>query len=111
MENNKNLVPAGYSCDWWASDLIDALGTQDDVEAFATICKGLDPHPDGVPGATNIEDENAQFHVRRRWHRYLSNRPQLGIRRQPLQNDGGLRLHLHTTHGSSTYQSNGFPPS
>ena len=72
MENNKNLVPAGYSCDWWASDLIDALGTSDDVEAFATICKGLDPHPDGVPGATKIEDENAQFHVRRRWHRYLS---------------------------------------
>ena len=31
--------PAGYSCDWWASDLIDALGTPDDVEAFATICK------------------------------------------------------------------------
>ena len=23
MENNKNLVPAGYSMDWWASDLIE----------------------------------------------------------------------------------------
>ena len=41
MENNKNLVPAGYTTDWWASDLIDALETEDDVKAFSEICKGL----------------------------------------------------------------------
>ena len=27
MENNKNLVPAGYSMDWWASDLIEELNS------------------------------------------------------------------------------------
>ena len=72
MENNKKLVPAGYTSDWWASDLIDALQTQDDVDAFATICKDRGPHPDGVPGAKDVPDANAQFHVRRRWHRHLS---------------------------------------
>ena len=72
MENNKNLVPAGYTTDWWASDLIDALQTEEDVKEFASICKDLGPHPDGVPGASDIEDSHAQFHVRRRWHRYLS---------------------------------------
>ena len=72
MENNKNLVPAGYTSDWWASDLIDALQSKEDVEAFAAICNNLPPHPKGVPGDVNVEDANAQFHVRRRWHRYLS---------------------------------------
>ena len=72
MENNKNLVPAGYTTDWWASDLIDALQTEEDVKEFASLCKDLGPHPDGVPGASDIEDSHAQFHVRRRWHRYLS---------------------------------------
>ena len=45
MENNKNLVPAGYTSDWWASDLIDALETEDDVKALAKICKGLGQVP------------------------------------------------------------------
>ena len=72
MENNKKLVPAGYTSDWWASDLIDALQTQEDVDAFAKICKNLEPHPDGIPGAKDAADAYAHFHVRRRWHRYLS---------------------------------------
>lgn len=72
MENNKNLVPAGYTTDWWASDLIDALETEEDVNAFSEICKGLGQVPDGIPGAVDVQDGFAQFHVRRRWHRYLS---------------------------------------
>ena len=68
----KNLVPAGYTTDWWASDLIDALETEEDVKAFSEICKGLGQVPDGIPGAVDVEDGFAQFHVRRRWHRYLS---------------------------------------
>ena len=72
MENNKNLVPAGYTTDWWASDLIDALATPQDVAEFASICKDLGPLPEGVPGVIDAEDGFSQFHVRRRWHRYLS---------------------------------------
>ena len=34
MENNKNLVPAGYSMDWWASDLIEELCSPETVERF-----------------------------------------------------------------------------
>ena len=54
------------------SQIIDALETEEDVKAFAKICKGLGQVPDGVPGAVDVEDGFAQFHVRRRWHRYLS---------------------------------------
>ena len=28
MENNKNLVPAGYTMDWWASDLLEFITNQ-----------------------------------------------------------------------------------
>ncbi len=72
MENNKNLVPAGYNNDWWASDLIDALATKKDVESFAKICKNNPAHPDGIPGLADVDDVDKQFHIRRRWHRYLS---------------------------------------
>ncbi len=72
MENNKNLVPAGYTTDWWASDLIDALRTQEDVEAFVKICDCGKDVPDGVPGVATYESAFEQFHIRRRWHRFLS---------------------------------------
>ena len=72
MENNKNLVPAGYTTDWWASDLIDALRTQEDVEAFVKICDCGKDVPEGIPGAATYESAFEQFHIRRRWHRFLS---------------------------------------
>jgi hypothetical protein len=72
MENNKNLVPAGYTTDWWASDLIDALRTQEDVEAFVKICDCGKEVPEGVPGVATYESAFEQFHIRRRWHRFLS---------------------------------------
>lgn len=72
MENNKNLVPAGYTTDWWASDLIDALRTQEDVEAFVKICDCGKDVPEGVPGVATYESAFEQFHIRRRWHRFLS---------------------------------------
>jgi hypothetical protein len=72
MENNKKLVPAGYTTDWWASDLIDALRTSDDVEAFIKICNCSADAPQGIPGLSTNEDGFEQFHTRRRWHRFLS---------------------------------------
>jgi hypothetical protein len=72
MENNKKLVPAGYTTDWWASDLIDALRTSDDVEAFIKICDCSADAPQGIPGLSTNEDGFEQFHTRRRWHRFLS---------------------------------------
>ena len=72
MENNKNLVPAGYTSDWWASDLIDALRTPEDVEAFVKLCDCGDDAPEGVPGLATYESGFEQFHIRRRWHRFLS---------------------------------------
>ena len=72
LENNKNLVPAGYTTDLWASELIDALRTQEDVEAFVKICDCGKDVPDGVPGVATYESAFEQFHIRRRWHRFLS---------------------------------------
>ena len=39
LENNKNLVPVGYSIDWWASELFEKIKIDDNIEKFATICK------------------------------------------------------------------------
>ena len=74
MENNKNLVPAGYSMDWWASDLIEELNSPQSVEDFCKIM-GLSKSdcPSGVPGLTKeqFSDTNLRFNVRLRWHRFL----------------------------------------
>ena len=32
MENNKELVPAGYCADWWASELIEKMTSEEQVE-------------------------------------------------------------------------------
>ena len=70
MENNKNLVPAGYSHDWWAADLIDALDSEQAVEDFCRIML-LDRKsmPEGVPGSpiNQTTDMDVRFHTRRKW--------------------------------------------
>ena len=70
MENNKNLVPAAYSHDWWAADLIDALDSEQAVEEFCRIIgKMRNEMPDGVPGMpiNQKTDFDERFHVRRKW--------------------------------------------
>ena len=37
MENNKNLVPAGYTMDWWASDLLEFISNQDEADELAGL--------------------------------------------------------------------------
>ena len=74
MENNKNLVPAGYSHDWWAADLIDALDSDQAVADFSGIMI-LDTKsiPEGVPGSPvrQSTDMHARFHIRRKWRDFL----------------------------------------
>ena len=74
MENNKNLVPAGYSHDWWAADLIDALDSEQAVEDFCRIMiidRGS--MPDGIPGSPvgQSTDLDSRFHIRRKWRNAL----------------------------------------
>jgi len=74
MENNKNLVPAGYGMDWWASDLIEALATDGDVEVFTSVfADETEPWPSGTPGVSvhEVEDPHHQYRVRRSWHERL----------------------------------------
>ena len=70
MENNKNLVPAAYSHDWWAADLIDALDSEQAVDEFCRFI-GFERKdmPDGTPGLPLNQDTDldARFHVRRKW--------------------------------------------
>ncbi|MBT59934.1 MAG: hypothetical protein CMA63_00085 [Euryarchaeota archaeon] len=78
MENNKKLVPAGYSIDWWASDLLEELNSSSAVKAFLEIFPELkEVLPDGVPGIQpeDADDPDAQFHTRRKWHRFLTTVP------------------------------------
>lgn len=64
LENNKNLVPAGYCGDWWASDLIDKLD-ENGIEKYIQITnKPRQELPAGNPAS---EGEL----VRRKWHQYL----------------------------------------
>ena len=74
MENNKNLVPAGYCDDWWASDLVEELPNEKEVVNLLTML-GLSRSdaPEGAPGIhpEDAEDPGAQFHVRRYWHEFL----------------------------------------
>ena len=70
MENNKNLVPAAYSHDWWAADLIDALDSDQAVDEFCRII-GTDRKnmPEGTPGLpiNQSTDLDERFHIRRKW--------------------------------------------
>ena len=75
MENNKNLVPAGYSNDWWASDLLEELNSEAAVSEFAGLIEqSRSSFPNGVPGIhpEDAEDPDQQFHVRRKWHVFLA---------------------------------------
>jgi len=74
LENNKQLVPAGYTMDWWASDVLDALATPEDVATFLGLMDAdSNTWPNGVPGLqpSEVEDSTAQFWVRCRWHEHL----------------------------------------
>ena len=74
MENNKKLVPAAYSHDWWAADLIDALDSEQAVTEFCRLAaierKEL---PEGIPGAPIGQgtDLNQRARVRRNWRNTL----------------------------------------
>ena len=72
MENNKPLVPAGYTTDWWASDLLNRLATEADVESLAEVlgCSRT-TMPDGMPGQTPGEDDTARALARNAWHPWL----------------------------------------
>ena len=74
MENNKKLVPAGYTMDWWASDMLDNLVSEDDVAHFlTTIGHERSQWPKGAPGTPPEEatDQNAQLWLRCNWHEQL----------------------------------------
>ncbi len=74
MENNKNLVPAGYCDDWWASDLLEELHDETTVtDALNIMDIERSQAPKGVPGIhpEDAPDPDAQFHNRRHWHNYL----------------------------------------
>lgn len=75
MENNKKLVPAGYSNDWWASDLLEELNSEDAVVEFSNIIEqSRDTFPAGTPGIHPEDAENPgeQHLIRRKWHAILA---------------------------------------
>ena len=74
MENNKRLVPAGYTMDWWASDVLESLATEDDVTVFlGHLGEARSGWPSGCPGVPpeESEDPHGQFWVRCDWHEQL----------------------------------------
>ena len=74
-ENNKPLVPSGYVSDWFASDLLEALNSEEKVEKFAELL-GVSRRrlPEGVPvnGSIDASSDKLENHRRQRvWHRRL----------------------------------------
>ncbi len=74
MENNKKLVPAGYSHDWWAADLIDSIDSEQAVEEFSRL-SGITRNnlPIGVPGVPISQgiDLGKREITRRKWRNFL----------------------------------------
>ena len=74
-ENNKPLVPSGYVSDWFASDLLETLDSDESVEKFAKVL-GVPRRrlPKGLPSTGTIDDSEdvLENHRRQRtWHREL----------------------------------------
>ncbi len=74
-ENNKPLVPSGYVSDWFASDLLEILDSEEKVERFAGML-GVSRRrlPEGIPstGAVDGSIDALENHRRQRsWHREL----------------------------------------
>ena len=55
-ENNKPLVPSGYVSDWFSSDLLEALDSEEKVGRFAEML-GVSRRrlPEGVPSTGSID--------------------------------------------------------
>jgi hypothetical protein len=76
LENNKELVPSAYNRDWWAADLVAALGHPEQPVGFAELL-GLDRTelPPGMPfnGAIERGGESAldRSWRQRNWFLYL----------------------------------------
>lgn len=75
VENNKDLAPAGYGSDWFASELLEILDSEEKVERFAEILSAPRRRlPPGVPATGQLETEATPLadHARQRtWHRWL----------------------------------------
>ena len=105
MENNKRLVPAGYTMDWWASDMLDNPVTEEDVDHFLTLVnQERNAWPQGVrerpQRRQKIQTHSFGFagpgmnnSAIRRW---------IGPRHLPSQDGGQPRFHPRTIPGSKT---------
>ena len=76
LENNKNLVPASYTKDWWASDLAEAVDNPEKLVKLSEILSiEVRDFPPGLPfnGAINRGGEEKVEREWRRvnWNRYL----------------------------------------
>ena len=62
MENNKRLVPAGYTMDWWASDMLENLLGEEEINAFLDVLgETRSDWPSGIPGLPPAEAEDGRL--------------------------------------------------
>ena len=72
MENNKHLVPSGYTSDWWASDIVERLQTEQDVQQVCSVLElSRDEVPKGIPFDKSLPADHETTKIQRDWHRFL----------------------------------------
>jgi len=75
VENNKNLVPSGYVPEWFASDLLEVLDSEEKVKQFAVILGASRRRlPPGIPSTGYLEDDRDEIRAHKRqrmWHQRL----------------------------------------
>ena len=110
LENNKQLVPSGYNKDWWATDILESLQSDADIEQFLeTIQASRNEFPKENP-VHDIQSKNRleSVYANRMWFNAIRDMSLSWNQHMSLVQRFGCSFPLLSTLGGKTYLSNGF---
>ena len=99
LENNKNLVPSAYTRDWWASEILDSIKNQDDLEFLysnSNLDKSLVPQTTPWDLRRRLRSKSERLEVEwmlRDWHKSLRNLDVDWAESVAISNRWGIGIH------------------